>query len=104
MAILNWGKLVVTIPLMTDTILPFAELASMTNKVNAQGIQAFDFSSLICVGKFNCNSDKSTDNSFTITQTCESGNNIDSSPSVITNTFNFPSGDSNTNLPFPPQR
>ena len=71
-------------------------LVQILNIATAQPLQHFEFSDLNCFGMFNCNSDQSNDTTINTTQSCESGNDIESSPGVLTNTCNLNSsgGDS----------
>ena len=70
----------------------------MTNIANAQPIQDFEFSDFNCIGMFNCNSDQSNDTIVTTTQSCESGNNIENSPGVLSNTCTLTSSDGDSNI------
>ena len=74
----------------------------MTNIANALPIQDFDFSDLNCIGMFNCNSDQSNDTTSTTTQSCESGNNIENSPGVLSNTCTLTSSDGDSDISVPP--
>jgi hypothetical protein len=74
----------------------------MANIANAQPIQDFDFSDLNCVGMFNCNSDQSNDTTDTTTQSCESGNNIENSPGVLSNTCTLTSSDGDSDISISP--
>ena len=96
----NSNKSLATVFILIASVFSFTGIVLMANIANAQPIQDFDFSDLNCIGIFNCNSYQSNDTTDTTSQSCESGNNIENSPGVLSNTCTLTSsdGDSDTSI------